>query len=169
MVCWGMLYSSGCEHVVRAMAYLAQRPPGERTMLGEIAEAEALPSAFLAKLLNRCVRAGLLDSTPGPGGGYWLAHPPDEISLLRIKDAVEGTEDLERCAAGLDLCSDDTPCPLHDAFKPLRERIRRYLEETTLDGMARALWEKQALQAQQRLKADSGRGPASRSEPRPRP
>ncbi len=160
-----MLYSGGCEHAVRAMAHLARRPPGERAMLGEIAEAEGLPPAFLAKLLNRCVRAGLLDSTPGPGGGYRLAHSPDEISLLRIKDAVEGTQDLERCAVGLDLCSDETPCPLHDAFKPLRERIRRYLEETTLDGMARALWEKQALEVQRRLRAEAGRGSAAEPGP----
>lgn len=148
-----MLYSSSCEYAIRAMTYLAGKPPGRRVPLAEIAEAQELPRPFLGKLLQDLVRAGLLSSARGPTGGYSLAYPPQRISLLEVKDAIEGTEDLERCAVGLDPCSDDTPCPLHDTFKPLRRAIRAYLEETTLEDLARGLARKRALLAQRALEA----------------
>lgn len=148
-----MLYSSGCEYAIRAMTHLASRPPGRFTLLAEISEAEELPSAFLGKLLQDLVRAGLVKSARGPTGGYALAYPPEEVALLEIKEAIEGTADLERCAVGLDPCSDATPCPLHDTFKPLRQAIRAYLEETTLDDLVRGLARKRALLAQRELEA----------------
>lgn len=148
-----MLYSSGCEYAIRAMTHLASRPPGRLIPLAEISEAQDLPPAFLAKLLRDLARAGLVRSARGPTGGYALAYPPEEVSLLEIREAIEGTVDLERCAVGLDPCSDTTPCPLHDTFKPLRQAIRRYLEETTLDDLARGLARKRALLAERKLRA----------------
>ena len=56
---------------------------------------------------------------------------------------------------GLDPCSDDTPCPLHDTFKPIRKSIRDYLSETTIADVSRAFWEKQARLAEQRLRTDT--------------
>lgn len=148
-----MLYSSGCEYAIRALTYLAGRPPGRHASLAEIAGAQELPQPFLGKLLQDLVRAGMVKSARGPTGGYALAYPADEITLLDVKDAIEGTEDLERCAVGLDPCSDETPCPLHDAFKPLRQTIRHYLEETTLEDLSRGLARKQALLAERGLGA----------------
>ncbi len=45
----------------------------------------------------------------------------------------------------MDRCSDEMPCPLHDTFKPIRERIRLYLRATTLQEMALAVRRKRAL------------------------
>jgi Rrf2 family protein len=127
------------------LTYLAQRPPEERTMLSEIATTQDLPRAFLGKILKDLVRAGMLTSARGPTGGYSLAREPEDICLLEIKEAIEGLDDLERCAVGLNPCSDDTPCPLHETFKPLRTAIRAYLEETTLAGLVAGLSLKMAL------------------------
>lgn len=143
-----MLYSNGCEYAIRALTYLAQQPSGRLSLLGDIADAEGIPRSFLAKILQDLVREGMLRSARGPTGGYALAYPPEEISLLEIKAAVEGTADLERCAVGLEPCSDDTPCPLHEDFKPLRAAIREYLARTTVSDLARGIWEKRSLLAQ---------------------
>lgn len=148
-----MLYSAGCEYAIRAMTRLAGFPPGELVLSADIAEAEELPPSFLAKLLGDLVRAGLVQSARGPSGGYALRRPADDITLLEIRAAIEGTADLDRCAVGLDPCSDEVPCPLHDAFKPLRQSIRRYLETTTLEDLARALARKRALLAERRHEA----------------
>jgi Rrf2 family protein len=147
-----MLYSGSCEYAIRALTFLAQRPTGKLTLLGDIAEAEAIPRAFLAKVLQDLVRKGLLRSARGPTGGYALADAPDRITLYDIRDAVDGTEDLFQCAVGLDPCSDETPCPLHETFKPLRAAIERYLRDTTIADLARGMWEKRALIAQRSLR-----------------
>jgi Rrf2 family iron-sulfur cluster assembly transcriptional regulator len=114
-------------------------------MLSEIAAAQNLPRAFLGKILKDLVHTGMLRSARGPAGGYSLAREPKEISLLEIKEAVEGRGDLERCAVGLSPCSDDSPCPLHDTYKPLRTAITAYLKDTTLAGLAAGLSKKQTL------------------------
>lgn len=133
-----MLWSSACEYAIRASAHLAARPEA-LIQLKDLAREEAIPAPFVGKVLQSLVRAGILRSVKGPRGGYGLARPPREITLLMVKAAVDGTRDLETCAVGLGLCSDERPCPLHDAFKPIRQGIRRYLETTTLAQMSTAL------------------------------
>ena len=140
-----MLYSKTCEHAIRALAYLAARPTGELCGLSEIVESEDLPRPFTAKILGDLVQTGLLTSTRGRRGGYAIVRDPREVSLLEIVNIIDGRDRIEQCAAGLDLCHDDAPCPLHDEFKPIREAIRAYLEETTLAALADALRQKRAL------------------------
>jgi len=143
-----MLYSKTCEHAIRALAYLASRPSGDLCLVDEIAEAEDMPRPFTSKILRDLVRAGLLTSSRGPGGGYALAREPADVSLLEIQQIIDGIGNLDRCAVGLAACNDYAPCPLHDEFKPLRQSIRSYLEETTLAEMAGALKRKRALLAE---------------------
>lgn len=135
-----MIYSSACEYAIRAATYLASRHGEEGLVkLRDIVEAEDLPSPFLSSVLQQLVTARLLRSARGPTGGYALEAPPDQITLYDIKAAVDGTAELEACALGHDRCSDETPCPLHDSWKPIREEIVAYLQETTLTDMAEAV------------------------------
>ncbi|MFW6083980.1 MAG: RrF2 family transcriptional regulator [Gemmatimonadota bacterium] len=134
-----MIYSSACEYAIRAATHLALRSPGEFVRASDISDAEEIPAPFLSSVLQRLVAFGLLDSTRGPGGGYRLARAPENISLRDIKEAIDGLADLEACALGLGACSDDRTCPLHESWQPIRERIRAYLADTTLDRMANAL------------------------------
>lgn len=127
-----MIYSNACEYAIRALAVLAEGPPDAWVLREAIADAGDLPSPFLGKILNDLVQAGLLTSVRGRGGGYRLARSASEIRLMDIRAVIDGTTDLEACAVGLDPCSDDTPCPLHQDFKRVRETIRDYLESTTL-------------------------------------
>jgi Rrf2 family transcriptional regulator, iron-sulfur cluster assembly transcription factor len=132
-----MIYSSACEYAIRAVTYLAGRPDG-LVKLREISKEEDIPAPFLANILHRLVAAGILRSARGPTGGYGLTRPPPELSLLDIKEAIDGLRELEQCAVGLERCSDETPCPLHDSWKPIRAGIRDYLANTTLEAMAAA-------------------------------
>jgi len=134
-----MLYSSACEYAIRAAANLASREKDTLVKSRDISDAEAIPAPFLGTILQRLVNAGLLRSARGPNGGYGLARPPGEITLYDIREAIDGVDDLEACAVGLEACSDEMPCPLHDTWKPIRQRIRRYLSGTTLEQMARAM------------------------------
>ena len=140
-----MLYSTGCEYAVRALVHLAHQPHGERTPLTDVAKGESLPAPFLGKIMKDLVRGGLLVSARGPTGGYALARPAEEITLLEIKELLDGPRDLTRCAVGLDPCSDETPCPLHDIWSPLRSQIKRYLETTTLAQVADGVTRKRQL------------------------
>lgn len=140
-----MIYSNACEYGIRAMVYLVGRGEGRRVLLKDIAENENIPGPFLGKVFQTLVKAGLLRSAKGPGGGYQLSGNPDAVSLYDIYCAIDGGKDLDACAAGLDACDDEQRCPLHDSWKPIREAIQQYLTSTTLKEMARAVEEKKKL------------------------
>ena len=140
-----MIYSTACEYAIRALTVLADEPSDAWVLRATIADRGGLPAPFLGKILNDLVRAGLLHSVRGRGGGYRLAREAEEIRLSDIRAAIDGTADLDSCAVGLDPCSDETPCPLHNDFKRVRETIRDYLTSTTLEQVARGKREKSAL------------------------
>lgn len=137
-----MIYSNACEYAIRGMAYLARQPADRLHLLNDIAAYEDLPYHFMGKIFQTLVRAGLLRSVKGPRGGFELARPPEQITLYQIKEAIDGTDDLYRCAVGLDHCNDQVPCPLHETFKPLRLQINHCLESTTLADLAKAVQKK---------------------------
>ena len=137
-----MIYSKECEYAIRALTYLAQHDD-HRCLTREIAEQANLPHHFLSKILQALAREKLLNSAKGPNGGFRLAKPAKDITLYHIKEFVDGVEDLNDCAVGLSRCNDEMPCPLHDDFKPIRERIKNYLHSTSLDDMMKALSKKE--------------------------
>ena len=140
-----MIYSSACEYAIRALTYLVERGPENRVLAREVSESENIPGPFLGKVFQTLVKGDILTSAKGPGGGFSLARDPKDISLMNIRAIVDGVADLEECAVGLDECSDDQPCPLHESWKPVRARIRTYLESTNLAQMATATRKKREL------------------------
>jgi len=138
-----MIYSKACEYGIRALTYLA-RHPDERSVVRDISEAEGVPHYFLGKILQTLAKHDLVSSTKGPGGGFGLAQPADEVTLYAIRAAIDGNGDLYDCAVGYENCTEKSPCALHDDFEPLRDRIIDYLESTTLDAMAYAVESKRS-------------------------
>ncbi len=152
-----MIFSNPSEYAIRALSELvimsqdaAATATGRRAgfvMLDKLTEQAGLPREFLAKIFRQLVEAGLLTSAKGPGGGFSLARPAHEISLLQIIESVDGGHQIDGCVVGLAKCNDDMPCPQHDLFKPIRQRLRAYLSTTTLADTAASLKEKKALSA----------------------
>jgi Rrf2 family protein len=79
--------SSYALHAVVAMASQTENAPVASHLT---ARAEGVPERFLLKVLNPLVRARILHSIKGPHGGYRLARPPSEITLLEVVEAVDG-------------------------------------------------------------------------------
>ena len=140
-----MIYSRPCEYALRALTYITVNKDSELIRAQDIAEAEGLPAPFLAKLLQQLARSGILVSVKGPKGGFGLARPPKEISLLEVVTAIDGEDGFMRCAIGLAECTDTTPCPLHDTWKPLRDQILDYMAGRSLANLAEAITRKKEL------------------------
>lgn len=131
----GMLrYGKLASQAVSAMSYLAERHvPGVPSISSaEVGRARKIPSALAAKLLSEAAAAGLLKGTTGPGGGYRLARPPEEIRLADIVGIFERAMTEYPCPFGPGWCGTGNHCPLHNDFLRLEESGRKFLEETTL-------------------------------------
>ena len=85
------------EWVLHATASLAQLDHGVTASAAQLAEHYGVPVAYLAKQLQALVRAGVLSGTTGPRGGFRLARPADQITLLQIVEAVDGGSPFYTC------------------------------------------------------------------------
>jgi Rrf2 family protein len=134
-----MLYSASTEYAIRALAYMSTLPPNERILARDLADATHVPRQFLGKILHRLARHGLLLSAKGRGGGFRLARSPDSITLGEIVALVEGPDLLAQCVLGLEACDETQPCPLHDQWAPLRDRLTDRVHASTLAELGRSL------------------------------
>ena len=75
-------------------------------------------------------------SGKGPKGGVALASSADDITLLDVVKAIDGLSFFHDCLLGLGDCEDGRPCPLHQEWGELREKIKVIFEETSLAEMA---------------------------------
>jgi Rrf2 family protein len=92
-------------HAVTHLA--AQKQPDQPVASHLVAQARGIPERFLLKVLKPLVSARLLHSLKGPNGGYCLAKPASEISLLEVIEAVDGP-----IRGQVPLADDDSPAPL---------------------------------------------------------
>lgn len=146
-----MIYSSACGYAIRALSWLAIKQPTGYMLTNEICEVADLPRHFIAKIFQDLVRRGLLVSAKGRGGGFALARPAEQITLLEIVEIIDGTDALQQCVVGMAQCDDNQSCPQHDQWKPIRNQVRTYLEQTTLQRMADTLERKLELTGKQSL------------------
>jgi Rrf2 family protein len=92
-----MRISEGVEWAAHCVVLLAVVPEGASLPAAQLAEYHGVPTPYLAKSLQALMRAHIVKSTPGRRGGYRLARPASEISMLDIVQAIEGTEPAFRC------------------------------------------------------------------------
>lgn len=92
-----MRLSEGVEWGIHCLAVLGALPPGG-TLPGKVlAEFHGVSPTYLLKHLKVLTAAGLVESVPGPRGGFRLARPPESISLLDTVIAIDGVEAAFRC------------------------------------------------------------------------
>lgn len=85
-----MRMSQSTAYAVHAVVRLAGYPEGTIISCSKLAAEGKMPERFLLQILRELARNGVLLSTRGGGGGFALAHRPDEISLREVFEAVEG-------------------------------------------------------------------------------
>jgi Rrf2 family protein len=136
-----MRLSKRGEYGLRAMIDIAsaQRTQGSNNsiiQIKEIAEREKIPAKFLEQILLTLKNAGLLHSKMGVGGGYYLAHPPEEISLGHIVRILDGPLAPIRCVSQMAYepcgCPDERTCGLRLVMLDVRSAITDVLDHTTL-------------------------------------
>jgi len=121
-------------YALHAMVVLAQHEglvPNAR-----LAERLDVSLPMVAKILNRLGHGGLVASRPGPGGGYMLAQPAEDICIMDVVTLWEGKDWGMRCILGLPNCGDDEPCSMHGTWGELRGYILDMLHNHSVAEMA---------------------------------
>jgi Rrf2 family protein len=134
-----MRLSDGVEWGVHACVLLAVVPPDHALPAARLAEYHGVPAAYLAKHLQSLARAGILETIKGPRGGYRLARPAADITVLDVVEAIDGDEPAFRCTeirrrgpAAMPARAYPRPCGIHLAFMRADEAWRAELSSTTV-------------------------------------
>jgi Rrf2 family protein len=112
------------------------QPPGKICFIDEIADAQEVPRAYLAKIFQTLSKKGFLKSTRGPGGGFELRRPPEQISMLEIIETMEGAIKLNDCLISVGYCHRDQVCAVHDVWKAAQDKFIEYLAGCTFERLA---------------------------------
>jgi len=125
----GPLFSRTTEYALRAAVLLSQTEG--RTTATDIAEQTRVPVRYMSKVLQTLSEAGIIESQRGPTGGFWLARPANEITLLDIVDCFTPIHRITKCPIDLPE-HEDQLCPLHVQMDALAAIARKQLGAATL-------------------------------------
>ncbi len=131
-----MALTSRSDYAVRAMICVARLGEGERRKAAQISATMQIPGKYIAQILAPLVAAGLLQSVAGPRGGYTLARPAGEISLLEIIEVAEGPIHADRCVLRGGPCDWEETCPLHVTWSRARTAFTGALAQAVLADIA---------------------------------
>lgn len=127
------MFSKTCEYAIRALMFVAQKTDeGRKVGIKEIAEGIVAPEHFIAKILQDLCRKGLVQSSKGPNGGFFLDGTAKKHTVADVVRAIDGDKLFTGCGMGLKNCSEKKPCPLHHQFKMVRLQIHDMLSSISV-------------------------------------
>jgi Rrf2 family protein len=131
-------YSRPTKMAVRILTHMAADGMEQIQTVRNVARSTQVPEPSAAKILQSLARDGILESRKGPGGGFRLSLPPDQVLLAHIVRAVEGEDFMAECVGGFKKCAGHPECPLHDKWIRVKQQMLEFLDTTTLEDMLRA-------------------------------
>ncbi|MDR3054522.1 MAG: Rrf2 family transcriptional regulator [Zoogloeaceae bacterium] len=121
---------------VTAMMDLAMRDKhtDQPIPLVSICERHGISLSYMEQLFSRLRRGELVNSLRGPGGGYHLARPAEQISVADIIQSVDERLDATLCG-GQEDCQDRQRCMTHELWSELNRKMLNYLASVSLDDL----------------------------------
>lgn len=127
------MLSRTVEYALRAVVAIASAP-AQRLRIEDIAEKTQTPRAYLAKIMQSLVRAGLLQSQRGLGGGLRLSRPPERMSVLDVVNAVDPLTRIESCPLKLREHGGRL-CALHRRLDDATALVEEAFRQTSIDDL----------------------------------
>ncbi|MDP3984594.1 MAG: Rrf2 family transcriptional regulator [Acidimicrobiia bacterium] len=124
------------DYAVRAMISIARHPVGKRRKTRQITDEMDLPEGYATQILASLARGGLLDATAGRDGGYSLARPAAEISVLDVVELAEGPITIDECVLRGGPCDWVRGCPIHATWSEAQQAFTARLAATSLFDLA---------------------------------
>ena len=116
-----------------ALHYEARKEPLPPIMMSDIARRQGVSRKYLHALLTPLKDAGLIQSTRGARGGYFLAKSPEQITLGDILVALEGELCIVECASHPERCKRIGGCQAHGVWTELNDVVNQKMRQITLE------------------------------------
>lgn len=131
-----MFLSKSFGYALRGILYVALMQDEKRKVqIDEIAEKLSVPRHFLGKIMQQVVKAGLLQSTKGPYGGFSLVENTMQTPMIELVKITDDMDQFKICTLKLKYCNGENPCPLHNEMEQIREKFLTLFQTTTLGDL----------------------------------
>ena len=123
------------DYALRAVIYLAASHP-RVCSAGEVSREQKIPAKFLARIMLKLVKQGVISSLPGSKGGYRLERAPQEITFLSVLEAVEGPLVLNSCLdEDTEDCENSELCSMKAVWQHAQDLVGDYFLKVTMDQL----------------------------------
>ena len=130
------MLSLTCKTAIKAVIYLASKfETGEKAGIREIAEFINASEHTVGKMLQSLVKEGVINSSKGPTGGFYITLKQKNQPIINVIDAIDGKEVFEQCGLGLSQCSSMHPCPIHNDFKIIRDQFKGMCQQRKMSDL----------------------------------
>jgi|KBSMisStandDraft_5_1062788.scaffolds.fasta_scaffold309698_2 Rrf2 family transcriptional regulator, iron-sulfur cluster assembly transcription factor len=131
------MLSTSCKYALRAAVYLMAHANGiVKAGIKEIAGEIEANEHTTGKILQLLAKEGIIVSTKGPNGGFYIPANSKKIYLIDIVQVVDGVHFFFECGLGLRKCSEKKPCPIHHTYKASREKLYKEFSSVTVQQLA---------------------------------
>lgn len=134
------MLSNTCKTAIKAVVYLSSRGfTGKKPGVKEIATHINASEHTVSKILQNLVRQNVINSTKGPLGGFYITEVQRKVPVITIIHKVDGQAALNKCGLGLDECTSEHPCPIHDDYEKGRAIIANIFTTQSIHSLCETL------------------------------
>ncbi|HEX3024984.1 MAG TPA: Rrf2 family transcriptional regulator [Chitinophagaceae bacterium] len=129
------MLSLTCKAAIKAVIYLGAKADEEKCSIKEVAAYINENEHTVGKLLQKLVKANVINSSKGPTGGFYVNQAQKKQPILNIVEAIDGEEVFAMCGLGLSKCNEKHPCPLHNEYKKIREAFKNLCKQKKVSDL----------------------------------
>lgn len=133
-------FTKRADYALLALSYLTNAALADRARLvntKEIAEHYHIPVELLAKIMQVLARRGMVESFPGPTGGYRLLRDASRISIAEVVNAIDGQLGIVHCSGGNEIgCEQFSRCTIRNPLTEIEARMNRLLQQMSIQEIS---------------------------------
>lgn len=130
-----MIFSQMSKTAIKSVIFIASQETEKATIKSiaiEVNESEHT----IGKILQTLTKHGIILSTKGVKGGFYMTEKQLKTSILAVVHAIEGNERMNQCVLGLSNCSSAKPCPIHHEYQEAKKLLTEILSRNQINHLA---------------------------------
>lgn len=132
------MLSKSSKYAIKAVIFLAVNSnTDQKVLVRDMHHKINVSETYLAKLMQVLAKQGIINSTKGRGGGFYLTEENMDKTLLDIVRAIDGLDGLTSCVLGINSCDVNNPCVLHDLVGSSKSEFYKVLDSTSLNSVVK--------------------------------
>lgn len=134
------MLSNASKYAIRAVLFLAAKSTiNNKYGSAKISEELDIPLHFIAKLLQKLAKSGIISSTKGPKGGFFMTTENLQNNICAVLNEIESEKIFEHCFMGIHSCNAKNPCPVHHIVAPFKANLLAKFDQQTIAEFAKEM------------------------------